>query len=62
MEIFHFICRYQSNEEFARDARLVFKNCDIFNEDDSEVLLSFFCDIFCKIFFQVSWKIFHVQD
>lgn len=29
--------QYKSREEFANDARLVFRNCDIFNEDDSEV-------------------------
>ncbi|XP_065053159.1 bromodomain adjacent to zinc finger domain protein 2B-like isoform X2 [Rhopilema esculentum] len=29
--------QYKSQDEFANDARLVFRNCDIFNEDDSEV-------------------------
>eukprot|EP00794_Sanderia_malayensis_P003185 gene3185-3656_t len=29
--------QYNSREEFASDARLVFRNCDIFNEDESQV-------------------------
>ena len=39
-------CRYKSREEFANDARLVFRNCDIFNEDDSEVC---FAEIFSDL-------------
>ena len=35
---FAHVYRYKSREEFANDARLVFRNCDIFNEDDSEVI------------------------
>ncbi len=30
-------CRYQTCDEFAVDARLVFDNCETFNEDDSAV-------------------------
>ena len=30
-------CRYKSHEEFAADTRLVFDNCETFNEDDSAV-------------------------
>lgn len=29
--------RYNSCEEFAADAQLVFNNCELFNEDTSEV-------------------------
>ena len=32
-----FISRYKNKEEFASDARLIFDNCETFNEDDSEV-------------------------
>lgn len=28
---------YKTLEEFADDSRLMFRNCEIFNEDDSEV-------------------------
>lgn len=44
--------RYKSREEFANDARLVFRNCDIFNEDDSDVrhfltVLTTYAIVFC---------------
>lgn len=29
--------RYKSKDEFAADSRLVFDNCETFNEDESEV-------------------------
>ena len=29
--------RYKLREEFVQDARLVFDNCETFNEDDSAV-------------------------
>lgn len=32
-----FLLRYNSCEEFAADAQLVFNNCELFNEDTSEV-------------------------
>ena len=31
------IVRYTSREEFAADSRLIFDNCNHYNEDDSEV-------------------------
>lgn len=30
-------CSYCTSEEFAADAQLVFNNCELFNEDTSEV-------------------------
>ena len=30
-------CRYICREDFEADARLVFHNCEVFNEDDSDV-------------------------
>lgn len=30
-------CRYKSREEFCADVRLIFNNCETFNEDDSPV-------------------------
>jgi hypothetical protein len=30
-------CRYKSREEFCSDVRLIFNNCETFNEDDSPV-------------------------
>lgn len=32
-----FIKRYKSRDEFVADIRLIFDNCEIFNEDDSPV-------------------------
>lgn len=32
------LLRYTSREEFAADSRLVFDNCNHYNEDDSEVM------------------------
>lgn len=35
----HFLSfiRYKCREDFANDARLIFDNCETFNEDDSPV-------------------------
>lgn len=30
-------CSYKSRDEFIADVRLIFDNCEIFNEDDSPV-------------------------
>ena len=30
-------CRYKTRDEFCADVRLIFSNCDLFNEDDSPV-------------------------
>lgn len=35
IEIFYF--RYTTREDFAADIRLIFSNCEIFNEDESPV-------------------------
>ena len=40
MRFFNFsfiLFRYKTRSDFANDARLVFDNCQTFNEDDSEV-------------------------
>ena len=29
--------RYKTHDEFSTDVRLVFSNCELFNEDDSQV-------------------------
>lgn len=34
---YYSVCRYKCREEFAADARLIFDNCETFNEDDSPV-------------------------
>jgi hypothetical protein len=30
-------CRYKGREEFCADVRVIFNNCETFNEDDSPV-------------------------
>ena len=53
--------RYKNREEFARDARLVFKNCNTFNEDFSEVicyflkLLAFFFFLMVLLFISIAY-------
>lgn len=34
--VFYF-CSYKSRDDFIADVRLIFDNCEIFNEDDSPV-------------------------
>lgn len=48
-------CRYKLRSEFASDARLVFNNCQTFNEDDSEVGVAGHS---MRRFFEKRWKDF----
>lgn len=34
---FKFLCSYKSRDDFIGDVRLIFDNCEMFNEDDSPV-------------------------
>ncbi|XP_018417525.1 PREDICTED: bromodomain adjacent to zinc finger domain protein 2A [Nanorana parkeri] len=47
--------RYSSCEEFAEDAKLVFSNCQLFNEDDSEVGKA---GLVLKKFYESRWEEF----
>lgn len=44
--------RYKALDEFAVDARLVFSNCELFNEDDSSVGRAGHS---MKLFFEKRW-------
>ncbi|KAM4702042.1 bromodomain adjacent to zinc finger domain protein 2A [Discoglossus pictus] len=47
--------KYSSYEEFAEDAELVFSNCQLFNEDDSEVGKA---GLIMKQFYESRWEEF----
>ena len=48
--------RYATKEEFAFDCRLIFDNCEYFNEDDSEIGQ---CGHKLRAYFETKWlKIF----
>ena len=50
------VFRYANKEEFASDCRLIFDNCEYFNEDDSQIgqaghkLRAFFENKWLKLF------------
>lgn len=48
--------RYGSCEEFAADAQLVFNNCELFNEDTSEVGIAGHA---MRRFFESRWAEFY---
>lgn len=48
--------RYNSCEEFAADAQLVFNNCELFNEDTSEVGIAGHA---MRRFFESRWAEFY---
>ncbi|CAI9617005.1 unnamed protein product [Staurois parvus] len=50
--------RYSSFEEFAEDAELVFSNCQLFNEDDSEVGKA---GLILKKFYESRWEEFNQE-
>ena len=50
------ILRYCNCEEFAADAQLVFNNCQLFNEDTSEVGVAGHA---MRIFFENRWAEFY---
>lgn len=51
--IFFFFIRYKTRGDFAADVRLIFNNCQTFNEDDSEVGRA---GHNMRKFFEVRWK------
>ena len=51
-----FPLRYCSCEEFAADAQLVFNNCELFNEDTSEVGMAGHA---MRRFFESRWAEFY---
>nr|DBA32883.1 TPA: hypothetical protein GDO54_000636 [Pyxicephalus adspersus] len=50
--------KYSSCEEFAEDAELVFSNCQLFNEDDSEVGKA---GLVLKKFYESRWEEFNQE-
>lgn len=44
---------YKSHDEFSADVRLVFSNCEMFNEDDSQVGQAGYL---MKQFFESRWS------
>lgn len=48
-----FVFRYKTRGDFASDVRLIFNNCQTFNEDDSEVGRS---GHNMRKFFEARWK------
>ena len=50
------VLRYCNCEEFAADAQLVFNNCQLFNEDTSEVGLAGHA---MRVFFENRWAEFY---
>ncbi|XP_044143230.1 bromodomain adjacent to zinc finger domain protein 2A isoform X3 [Bufo gargarizans] len=51
--------RYSSCKEFAEDAELVFSNCQLFNEDDSEVGKA---GLVLKKFYESRWEEFNQEQ